>query len=54
MTLKEFIRKYQKSIDDIIKDKCPNCDIDDRERRLWVQNDEFLYKWARSEGVNRI
>jgi len=24
----------------------------DEERRLWVLNDEGLYSWARSEGVN--
>ena len=24
---------------------------DDEERRLWVLNDEGLYNWARSEGV---
>ena len=24
---------------------------DDAERRLWIENDEGLYSWARSEGV---
>lgn len=26
--------------------------LNDEERRLWVLNDEGLYNWARSEGVN--
>jgi hypothetical protein len=25
--------------------------LSDHERRLWVLNDEGLYRWARSEGV---
>ena len=25
--------------------------LNDKERRLWVLNDEGLYQWARSEGV---
>lgn len=25
--------------------------LNDRERRLWILNDEGLYNWARSEGV---
>lgn len=26
--------------------------LNDEERRQWVLNDEGLYNWARSEGVN--
>lgn len=26
--------------------------LNDAERRQWVLNDEGLYQWARSEGVN--
>lgn len=25
--------------------------LNDKERRLWILNDEGLYRWARSEGV---
>lgn len=25
--------------------------LDNAERRLWILNDEGLYRWARSEGV---
>ena len=25
--------------------------LNDRERRLWILNDEGLYNWARQEGV---
>jgi hypothetical protein len=26
-------------------------ELNDRERRLWILNDEGLYRWARAEGV---
>lgn len=25
--------------------------LNDKERRLWILNDEGLYRWARAEGV---
>ena len=28
--------------------------LSDRELRLWVLNDEGLYRWARSEGVDDV
>jgi hypothetical protein len=51
MTMKEFIEEYRQEIDEEIKRVCNNCRINDRERRLWILNDEGLYNWARSEGV---
>jgi len=54
MTLQEFIKQNRKELDACIakalsqdKNPYPN----DRERRLWILNDESLYRWARSEGV---
>lgn len=53
MKLQEFIKKYRTEIDSRIKfvletePKYKN----DNERRLWILNDEGLYRWARSEGV---
>ena len=51
MTLKEFIKENKDEIDNCILRVCPNCSMNNNERRLWVLNDESLYNWARSEGV---
>lgn len=50
MTLQNFIRKNRKEIDRAIQSVC-DCQLNDKERRLWILNDEGLYNWARSEGV---
>jgi hypothetical protein len=50
-TLKEFIKNNRSEIDQCIKRVCSNCRLNDDERRLWILNDEGLYRWARSEGV---
>jgi ABC-type nitrate/sulfonate/bicarbonate transport system substrate-binding protein len=54
MTLREWIRAHRAELDECIaralgRDK--NLRANDDERRLWVLNDEGLYRWARSEGV---
>ena len=49
-SLIQFIRDNRKEIDAAIRRVC-DCRLNDRERRLWVLNDEGLYLWARSEGV---
>jgi len=46
-TLWEFIREHREEIDAATKSPYHN----DEERRQWVLNDEGLYGWARSEGV---
>jgi len=51
MSIREFIRQNRKKIDAAIKRVCDNCCLNDKERRLWILNDEGLYCWARSEGV---
>ena len=48
----EFIKNNRKEIDEAIKRAVPEARIDDDERRLWILNDEGLYNWAKSEGVN--
>lgn len=50
-SLKAFIRENRAEIDAAIRRVCSNCRINDEERRLWVLNDEGLYRWARREGV---
>jgi hypothetical protein len=47
-SLYEFIREHREEIDSATKSQYHN----DEERRQWVMNDESLYNWARSEGVN--
>lgn len=65
MTLRAFIRENRAELDRLINgaiyrydgnggagtvpDPAPR--HNDGERRLWILNDEGLYRWARSEGV---
>lgn len=51
-TLKSWIAAHRKELDEAIQRACPGAKRNDDERRLWVLNDEGLYKWAKSEGVN--
>ncbi len=51
MSLKEFLHQNKTDLDQAIKKLCPNARLNDEERRLWVLNDEGLYRWARREGV---
>lgn len=50
--MRKFIRENRKAIDEYIKSICPNCRLNDDERKGWILNDEYLYNWARSSGVN--
>jgi len=54
MRFLKFIRDNRKEIDETIKRilKDPSYQLNDNERKQWVENDESLYNWARSEGVN--
>lgn len=47
-SLTQFIREHRQEIDDLTKSPYKN----DTERRQWILNDEGLYNWAKSEGVN--
>ena len=54
MTMKEFIKRNRKELDKCIAQALGmshNPRANDEERRQWVLNDEGLYLWARSEGV---
>ena len=52
MSMREFLKRNRKEIDEGIKQACPNIKpLNDREREMWVLNDEGLYNWARQEGV---
>ena len=60
MTLRQFIREHRAELDACIN-RAMGCERkhdagiihkrNDEERRLWILNDEGLYRWARSEGV---
>jgi len=55
MTIQQFIKEHRSEIDDHIKQRLKQSKLryaNDEERRLWILNDEALYNWARSEGVN--
>ena len=52
-SLSSFIKRNRVQIDQAIKGiNKNNVAIDDAERRMWILNDEGLYNWAKSEGVN--
>lgn len=53
MSLREFLRQNREEIDAAIRRVCPNIgSLNDDDRRQWIANDEGLYRWARSLGVN--
>jgi hypothetical protein len=57
MSLQQFLKKNRKQIDECIiealgGDPKSHRYRNDEERRLWVLNDEGLYNWARSKGVD--
>ena len=51
-SLRAWVKKNRVDIDSVIRFNCSNCRLNDEERELWVMNDEGLYNWAKSEGVN--
>lgn len=49
MSLRDFIRAHREEIDRVVVRACPNAGpLNDEERRLWVLNDEGLYRWFTS------
>lgn len=52
-SLETWVKDNRNEIDKIVCAKlgAPDKYKNDKERRLWVLNDESLYLWARSEGV---
>ena len=51
MRMRDFIRENRDELSKCILKVCPNCKLNDKEREMWVLNDEGLYSWAKSEGV---
>lgn len=53
MSMRQFIRENRVELDTLILGACPNVGrLNDEARREWILNDEGLYLWARSCGVN--
>jgi hypothetical protein len=54
MSKRKFLKINRKEIDAYIRKvlKDEGLVLNDCERELWLLNDEGLYGWARSEGVN--
>lgn len=52
-TMKAFLKEHRTELDAYITKVCSNIGrLNDRERAMWIANDETLYNWARGEGVN--
>ena len=51
MTKREFLKTYRKEIDAMIQSAGPGSSINDAERELWIENDEYWYHQARRHGV---
>jgi hypothetical protein len=51
MTLANFIKENRQEIDSCIKSVAPNSRLNYEERRMWILNDEGLYRLARRSGV---
>lgn len=52
MSKREFIRQNRKELDECIHRVVPGVSLNDSDREEWIMNDELLYQWAISEGVN--
>ena len=53
MTLRDFIKENKEEIDKAIRRACSNCRLNDKERELWIRNDESLYNQQREYGLER-
>lgn len=53
MDIEKFVRDNRREIDDKIRVIYPNyAAVDDEDREDILRNDENLYNWALSEGVD--
>lgn len=53
MRMRDFIREHRAELEAAITRTCPNIGrLTIEAIRDWIANDEGLYNWARSEGVN--
>ena len=52
MLIETFILENRAEIDKYIREIHGQTPADDDEREDWIMNDESLYNWAQSEGVD--
>ena len=54
MTMREFLDENRGELSRLIRAQpsLENIPLDDDELELWIANDEGLYHWAKSEGVD--
>ena len=51
-SMRQFIKENRNELNRLIWAAAFNQHrLNDREREMWILNDEYLYCWARSEGV---
>jgi len=52
--MRDFIKENREEIDQSIKrvSGVSGLRLNDKDRQEWIANDEGLYNWAMSEGVN--
>ena len=51
----DFIERNHEALVSYIMQECPNCSIDTQDDiEEWIMNDEYLYQWAESEGVQLL
>jgi len=54
-TLAKFIERYRSELTRMIRTSVPNLGaLDDDDIEQWIANDEGLYQWALSEGVEDL
>jgi len=52
MKMEKFIKKHKKELQEYIKREGGYIyNVNTREIELWINNDESLYQWAKSENV---
>lgn len=44
-SIREFIKRYRKELDEYIRPQVYKKRLNDSERRQWIDNDQFLYDW---------
>lgn len=54
MKVEEFINDNRNALVRIVGEICSNCSLGDDDLEEWISNDESLYNWAISEGVEDI
>lgn len=52
MNKRNYLKENRQEIDTYINSKIATNNLNDRERELWLLNDETLYLQAKAKGLN--